>query len=179
MTIRTILLALMAVGILASCSANRNAATATDAIPATASSVALGVNRDKLAMGSPLPRARIYRTSVPSDSLVPITLSPSGAEVTSFPAPFDLTQAPLPLADGWLLDRRGISPSTVFTTYTYDEYRSLPDAPTPATLRGSVRPDVTVTDIVELPMPIGEGTADEINALIKAGLPGCRTILKR
>lgn len=126
-----------------------------------------------------IPKARIYRTSLPSDSLVPITLNPKSNFVTSYPAPSDLTSPPVHLADGWLLDRRGIGPNTVFTRYTYADYRALPAAPDASTLAKAIVPDVRVTEIVELPLTFSEATPAKADSLIKAGLPGCTTILKR
>ncbi len=126
-----------------------------------------------------VPRARIYRTSAPSDSLVPVTVSPTGTFVTSYPAPTDLVAPPQHLADGWLLDHRGITPQSVFTRYTYSEYRSLPAAPSADELLHSLDPSVAVTEIVELPMPAREATVAVADSLIRAGLPGCKVIFKR
>lgn len=126
-----------------------------------------------------MPKARIYRTSAPSDSLVPITISPSGNFVTSYPAPTDLTALPVKLAEGWLLDRRGISPQSVFTRYTYADYKALPEAPSTDLLMRSVNPSVSVTEIVELPVAIGSATPAMADSLIRAGLPGCKVIFKR
>lgn len=92
---------------------------------------------------------------------VPVTLAPDGA-IISYPAPTDLTDrsTPLPLADGWWLDRRGISANSVFTRYTYSEYRALPAAPTPTELKASVIPGARVTATLQLPMTVSEATAD-------------------
>ncbi len=124
-----------------------------------------------------MPKARIYKTSAPSDSLVPVTVS-HGA-VSSYPAPSDLGQLPVRLADGWLLDLRGISAQSVFTTYTYDVYRSLPSAPSPSELLRAVNPSVSVTEIVELPFFSGDVTVEKADSLINAGLPGCKIMFKR
>ncbi len=150
---------------LASCGSHRQAAVTAESV------------QPDYPLSGFIPRARIYRTSAPSDSLVPITLR--GNTVTSFPAPADLTALPERLADGWLLDHRGITPATVFTRYTYDEYRSLQEAPTTAELLRAVDPDVVVTDIVDLPYPYSDITAEKADSLINAGLPGCKTILER
>ncbi len=126
-----------------------------------------------------MPKARIYRTSQSSDSLVPVTLNPKSNFLTSYPAPSDLTSPPVRLTDGWMLDRRGIAPSTVFTTFTYSQYRALPQTPSPEEIMRSIAPGITVTDIVELPMTFNAATPEKADSLIRAGLPGCKTILKR
>lgn len=112
-------------------------------------------------VGVTAPKAVAYRMSGDYADNVPVTLTPDGA-IISYPAPGDLTDrsAPLPLADGWWLDRRGISANSVFTRYTYSEYRALPAAPTPAELKASVIPGARVTVTLQLPMTVAEATAD-------------------
>lgn len=138
---------------------------------------------DVIEVGSPIdpssvnmiPKAKIYRTNLPSDSLVPITVSPNGQFVTSFPAKSDLVNPPVHLVDGWLLDRRGIQPSSVFTRFTYADYETPAD---PNSLLRELNRSVRVTEIVELPMPYGEVTPAIADSLIRAGLPGCKTLYK-
>lgn len=112
-------------------------------------------------VGVTAPKAVAYRMSGDYADNVPVTLAPDGT-IISYPAPGDLTDrsAPLPLADGWWLDRRGISANSVFTRYTYGEYRALPVAPTPAELKASVIPGARVTVTLQLPMTVAEATAD-------------------
>lgn len=125
-----------------------------------------------------MPKALIYRTSAPADSLVPVTLS--GGRLVSFPAPTDLTEtsSPVPLTGGWLLDRRGISAATRFTRFTYSTYRSLPEAPSSVELLEAIVPGITVTEIVALPYAAGSVTPAQADSLIKEGLPGCKVIFK-
>lgn len=112
-------------------------------------------------VGVSAPKAVAYRMSGDYADNVPVTLAADGA-IISYPAPGDLTDlsAPLPLADGWWLDRRGISANSVFTRYTYSEYRALPAAPTPAELKASVIPGARVTATLQLPMTVSKATAD-------------------
>lgn len=130
-----------------------------------------------------VPKAQIYRTNGNYNDNVPIQVSADGREIISFPAPTDLgpQSKPLPLADGYLLDRRGISPyNTRFTTYTYSQYAALPTAPGIAELLKSIIPAALVTDFIELPVTIGEAMADTaaVNTLIRQGFPGCTIILQ-
>lgn len=102
-----------------------------------------------------------------------------GSRIVSFPAPGDLRSAtPLPLADGYLLDRRGISPNSVFTTYTYPEYTALSEAPAIDVLKSSIIPGAKVTRIVRLPMTLNSALSDTsaINRLIRQGLPDCQIV---
>lgn len=96
----------------------------------------------------PQPRLVLYKTTVDCTDLVPITLNPTRTQIVSYPAPSDLTDnsTPLAMADGWLLDRRGgIGTNTVFTKYTYAEYRALKQAPTPQQLMRSIVPGARVS----------------------------------
>lgn len=126
-----------------------------------------------------LPQARIYRTSVDVDALVPVTVDPATGALVSYPAPSDITgySMPVVLSDGWLLDRRGVGPDTRFVNYTYSRYHDLAEAPSPETLLKSIVPDARVTEIVELPYKAGAVTPEQADSLIKAGLPRCEKIM--
>jgi hypothetical protein len=61
-------------------------------------------------------------------------------EIESFPAPADLKSGgtlrlPTRLADGYLLDNKGIGPRVAFLSYTYEEYAALTEVPSVETLR--------------------------------------------
>lgn len=76
----------------------------------------------------------IYKTRMNHMNHVPITLNETRDRVTSFPAPGDLyfegkLALPVPLEEDYLLDLRGISKHTVFTSYTYEEYSQMDKAP--------------------------------------------------
>lgn len=127
-----------------------------------------------------LPRALIYRTSGDFNDNVPITLDASRQRPVSYPAPTDITaaSAPVVLADGWLLDRRGISAGSVFTRYTYRGYSALDSVPPVAVLMDSVIPGATVTEIRRLPLSFNEAAADTAlcNRLIRHSLDQCPVV---
>ncbi len=117
-----------------------------------------------------IPRALIYRTNGDYADNVPITVNAAGDQVVSFPAPSDLRGAtPVPLADGWLLDRRGVSLNTRFTTFTYKEYSEMTSAPSIERLLHSVIPGARVTEVKRLDMTTQQALADTaaINVLIR------------
>lgn len=125
-----------------------------------------------------LPRQQIYRTSVPSDSLVPVSIA--DGHVVGFPAPADLRGGmPERLADGWYLDHRGVNMTTRFTTWTYAEYMAMPHAPSPGEILNHLDADVAVTEIVALPGAVGSVSVAEADSLIRAGLPGCKVVYER
>ena len=112
----------------------------------------------------------VYKTDGNYADNVPVQMG-GGGVITSYPAPSDVSperSTPLAVADGWLLDRRGISPRTVFTSYTYAEYAALPSAPTPQQLRAAIIPDAHITAMCTLPMTPASAAADTaaVNAII-------------
>ena len=78
--------------------------------------------------------AVIYKTKADYSQYVPVTLSDDGSSIVSYPAPTDVyyhgvIALPTRLADGYLLDNRGITPHSSFVRITYDDYSKLKDAP--------------------------------------------------
>lgn len=129
-----------------------------------------------------LPSAMLYKTSGDYRFNVPVTFNDARTALVSFPAPGDITmsQAPVPMAGGYLLDRRGIGPNTAFTSYTYEQYAKLPSAPSPSELMRAVIPGARITEIVALPMTMSKAAADTaaVNKLIIDGLPGCTVVYR-
>lgn len=108
-----------------------------------------------------LPKARIYRMTGPYGDNVPITLGADG-QVISYPAPTDISNAqrPLPLRDGWWLDRRGVGEGSVFIRYTYSEYAALREAPSLEELKKAIIPGARVVDVTQLPITLEQALAD-------------------
>lgn len=169
-----------ALSVPAGCSSGKTGAAASVTPTAEATAVSSAA---VMATGrqNALPKAVIYKTSADVRLNVPVTLDDAGTGLLSYPAPSDIfpEAAPLPLADGFLLDRRGVGPNSAFTTYTYAEYSALKTAPTPAELMKAIIPGVRVTEIVRLPFTTSVAVADtaEVNRLIRTGLPGCDILL--
>lgn len=117
-----------------------------------------------------IPRAVIYKMiGSASTANVPVLVNRAG-EIISYPAPSDLKNGePIPLEEGYLLDRRGISENSRFTSYTYQEYSALDAPPTVAELRAAIIPDARAVDIRHLSMTPAEALADTaaVNAEIR------------
>lgn len=128
-----------------------------------------------------VPKAQVYRTNGNYNDNVPIQVAGDGKTLISFPAPTDIDNQtkPLPLADGFLLDRRGISANSRFTTYTYAGYAALPAPPSVENLLKAIIPQAMITELVALPMTTQEALADTaaVNRLIRTGFPGCNVII--
>ena len=128
-----------------------------------------------------IPRAVIYKTNGNYADCVPVTLNADGRSLQSFPGPGDVSpdSRPLPLADGWLLDRRGgIGPNTAFLTYTYAQYAALPAVPSMAELMARINKSARVTEAVRLTIPATPADTAACNRLIRDGLPGCKPIVQ-
>ena len=69
-----------------------------------------------------------------------VGLSADGTRIVSYPAVSDVRGLPYPtpLADGYLLDNRGIGRNVAFLSYTYEEYAALPATPSPEELMEKV-----------------------------------------
>lgn len=125
------------------------------------------------------PKAVIYKTNGNFADKVPVTLSNDRKSIIAYPAPSDVrNQQPVALAEGFYLDRRGISPNSAFTRYTYAEYAAMAKAPGARQLKEAIIPGAIVTEIVELPFPVGQATPQQCDSLINAGLPRCKTVYK-
>lgn len=125
---------------------------------------------ERITGGTPPPAAVAYRTNGDYADNVPVNISADG-ELTSYPAPGDLRNAsPVPLADGYWLDRRGVGRNTVFTRYTYNGYSALPEAPLPDQIKQNIIAGSHVTSLIVLPMTIDEALSDTaaVNAYIRA-----------
>lgn len=97
---------------------------------------------------SALPKETAFKMSGDYQNNVAITLTPDGT-ITYFPAPTDITEQsrPVSLGDGWWLNRQGISPNSVFTRYTFEEYSKLKQVPTLQQLKDAIIPGARVTEM--------------------------------
>jgi len=93
----------------------------------------------------------------------------------SYPAPSDLGDSPdylkpLSLKGGYLLDQKGIGPNVAFLKLTYEEYASLPEAPSRAELLNLVQDADPLTELCNCSNRKSFGDiSDQINQLIEAG----------
>ena len=74
-----------------------------------------------------LPPCIIYKTKADYSTLVPVILSDDKMKISSYPDVTDIQKQgknvyPVELANGFLLDNRGIGPNVAFLDITYDDY---------------------------------------------------------
>lgn len=117
-----------------------------------------------------LPKATAFRMNGDFADKVAVTIGDDG-KLKYFPAPSDLTAASAPrdLGHGWWLNRQGLGPNSVFTSFSFDDYRKLPATPSVEDILKAVIPGARVTQLVTLPYPAGEAEAhiDEIREYLK------------
>jgi len=80
------------------------------------------------------PPAIIYKTTADYYDKVPVTLSDDKVEIVSYPGIKDIFYKgelafPTRLNDGFLLDNRGIDPTSAFLNITYEAYSKLEKTP--------------------------------------------------
>jgi uncharacterized protein (DUF39 family) len=85
----------------------------------------------------------IYRTRTNYSRYVPVTMNAEKTEIVAYPAPSDVYRAgklayPTPLADGYLLDNRGVGVNSVFLKLTYEEYSKLAQVPSLAEMQAMI-----------------------------------------
>ena len=120
----------------------------------------------------------IYKTRGDYRNLVPITLSADKKYVVARPAPSDLRRGdgfctPVELADGYLLDRRGIGPTTAFVEYTYEQYFAIKGIPSQSDLLQRIVDADPFTELYRCDRSrCNPNDIKSMNAYIKAGKPG-------
>lgn len=132
---------------------------------------------------SPGPPVIIYKTKSDYHDKVAVTLTEDKSKLSSFPAPSDVLSKgelalPIGLADGFLLDKRGINEQVAFLSMTYADYNQLAKTPAASELMDMI---LDADPLVEM-YHCGNSQAftyiiDELNALILAGkLDRCRRL---
>jgi len=78
--------------------------------------------------------AIIYKTTHNYNLLVPVIMNEDRTRIISYPDPSNIyyqgkLSVPAQLANGYLLDNRGINENVAFLSFTYQEYSKLKEAP--------------------------------------------------
>ena len=102
-------------------------------------------------------KATAFKMTGDYSNNVAITLNEDGT-LAYYPATSDITEnsRPVELEDGWWLNRQGLSPNSVFTRYTFEEYENLSSVPTQEELKAAIIPGARVSDWKRLSYPAGE-----------------------
>ena len=108
-----------------------------------------------------IPQATIFKMNGPYENNVAVTLNPDGS-LLYYPAPTDLTanSEPYNLGDGWWLNRQGIGSNSVFTKWTFDEYRKLKNTPSREEIKAAIIPGSGISEIKEIPVSVSEARSN-------------------
>ena len=117
-----------------------------------------------------IPKATAFRMNGDYADKVAVTVDANG-NLTYFPDPTDISDysRPVDLGNGWWLNRQGVSSNSVFTRYTFEEYRKLPKVPTAAELKAAIIPGSGIEEMRQLPYSINQAMSHikEIKQLLK------------
>jgi hypothetical protein len=117
----------------------------------------------------------VYKTKGDYYNLVPVQLTEDKTGIVSYPAVSDLRRGgeftyPIKLADGYLLDRRGIGPNTAFLELSYESFFEIGGAPPTSDLKGLVHDDDPFLELYSCLTRIEESAVIEyVNGLIQSG----------
>lgn len=130
----------------------------------------------------PGPQAIVYKTTRDYYNNIPVIMNEAHTEIISYPSPTDIyfngeLALPTRLADGYLLDNRGIGANVAFLDYTYEEYRELDKTPDSGEL---VKHIIDKDPLVEA-WNCGlrsqyKDEVQELNQRIKSGFAGCKAL---
>lgn len=128
------------------------------------------------------PSVIVYKTRKDYIQQVPVSMNKERTRIVSYPAPTDLIRGdeltlPTPLANGFLLDNRGITPTVAFLTYTYEEYSNLAVAPSIQELMEHIIDKYPLTQMYECGRRAEyKNIVRQLNQIIKDGFPGCKKV---
>lgn len=156
-----------AVCVLAGCSAHQktDAASGASGADALQTNVAVRPETGSVAM---MPKATAFRMSGDYADRVAVTLDADG-NLLYYPAVTDITaaSAPVEIGDGWWLNRQGIGPNSVFTKWTFAEYRALGKTPSQAEIKAAVIPGALVEAFRQLPLTMSQAANESPASLLK------------
>lgn len=120
----------------------------------------------------------IYKTKADYSNNIPITLNDKKDKIVSYPSIKDVIingQPALPdkLVNGFLLDNIGVSPNTVYTSYTFDEYAQLIEIPAIEELKKRIIDYDPIIEMYNCGKRVDFKTTKDINNLIKNKLKNC------
>ena len=125
------------------------------------------------------PPVIIYKTKKDYFYNVPVGLSVDKKSVISYPDKVDIYHGgilatPTLLANGYLLDNRGIDKNSAFTKYSYEKYSKLSSTPTAETMFSQI---IDFEPFLEMYSCNCQRDTAKLNRMIREGLEGkCKKI---
>jgi hypothetical protein len=123
----------------------------------------------------------IYKTRADYSNKIPVIMNDAKDKIIAYPAVSDVKPGgtkgrPAKLNGGFLLDNFGITPNTVYTSYTIREYSSLEKTPSLQELTDRIIDKDPFTEIYDCGSRSGFKTYGEINGMIRKRLGSCRRV---
>lgn len=124
---------------------------------------------------APSPPAIIYKTKADYYYNVPVTLNEAKTKIVSFPDFSDLKRNgefvyPTRLANGWLLDNRGIGKNSAFLRFTYQDYYNMDNIPSADRLMNYITDKDPFTEMYDCGLRGNyDNITEEINEVITSG----------
>jgi ABC-type Fe3+-hydroxamate transport system substrate-binding protein len=120
----------------------------------------------------------IYKTKADYSNNIPITLNDKKDIIVSYPSVRDIIingQPALPdkLSNGFLLDNLGVSPNTVYTSYTFEEYAKLKEIPAIEELKKRIIDYDPIIEMYNCGKRVDFKSTKDINTLINSKLKNC------
>lgn len=122
----------------------------------------------------------IYKTINDFSDNVPVIMNAGRTKILSYPAPSDIVvngklSKPTQLKNGYLLDNRGITENVVFLNYSYEVYSKLKEVPSLNEMLKNIKEKYPLKEFIYCGSRYQfKDEVKELNALIDAGLPGCK-----
>lgn len=153
-----------------SCGSGKNAALQKEVAPLLPAGTGVESHANDVAA---LPHVRLYKMRKDYSGNVAVTMNEARTQIVSYPDPVDIrpSVAPVPLGDGWYLDRRGVSANTVFTDYTFEQYAALGQVPSRETLMKHIIDKYPFTALWDCGTQ--ESSAEHLKEIIRNGFRGC------
>ncbi|MGN0213300.1 MAG: hypothetical protein ACI4AH_00650 [Muribaculaceae bacterium] len=163
------------------CKVQSDTKGASDSVPDTQLTIQSELVPGTKPLAAAMPAAIVYKTRADYRDKVPVNIDGRTGQITGYPDPCDLHPGvtPLPLTDGYLLDRRGITPTVAFTSYTYEEYSALKSVPSREQLKQRIIDRTPLVAMYRLPMSATDAEADtaKVNQIIRNGFAGCTSLI--
>ena len=119
----------------------------------------------------------VYKTTMDFSDYVAVIMNSERTEITSYPAPTDLSISSLPtkLKNGYLLDNRGITENVVYLNYSIEVYSKLREAPSLAEMKHNIKEKYPLKELFFCGSRSQlKDEINELNKLIDNGFTGCR-----
>ena len=118
----------------------------------------------------------IYKTISDFSNFIPIGMNETKSKIVSYPGISDVSdnKRPILLDNGYLFDRFGLSVNSVYTSYTYEEYKDLPKQPSLKDLQARIIEKKPFTEMYIYNK--STFSIEELNQEVSNGFSNCKKV---